>query len=90
MAPYLRDPRSMTEAFRKLYDGMLRLLLVLFHDYPQFLLSYHYAFCDMIPPNCIQLRNLVLSAIPNKIMTQERVEKRSLNIFWLGLLSGLL
>jgi len=47
----------------------------LFHDYPQFLLSYHYAFCDMIPPNCIQLRNLVLSAIPNKIMTQELLPK---------------
>ena len=25
-------------------------------------MSYHYAFCDLIPLNCIQLRNLVLSA----------------------------
>ena len=66
MAPYLRDPARMSPAFQKLYEGMLRLLLVLFHDYPQFLLSYHYAFCDMIPPNCIQLRNLVLSAYPSK------------------------
>lgn len=42
MAPHLRNPSTMSPAFKQLYDGMLRLLLVLFHDYPQFLLSYHY------------------------------------------------
>jgi CCR4-NOT transcription complex subunit 1 len=67
MAPHLRNPSTMSPAFKQLYDGMLRLLLVLFHDYPQFLLSYHYAFCDIVPPNCIQLRNLILSAYPKHI-----------------------
>ena len=86
MAPYLREPARMTKAFHKLYEGMIRLLLVrilddkniwfymtfqvLFHDYPMFLLSYHYAFCDIIPANCIQLRNLVLTAFPQQVPGQ--------------------
>ena len=43
---------------------------MLFHDYPMFLLSYHYAFCDIIPANCIQLRNLVLTAFPQQVPGQ--------------------
>ena len=45
-------------------QGTLRVLLVLLHDFPEFLCDYHYAFCDVIPPNCIQMRNLILSAFP--------------------------
>jgi len=37
---------------------------VLLHDFPEFLCSYHSSFCDAIPPCCLQLRNLVLSAFP--------------------------
>ena len=46
---------------------MLRALLVLLHDFPEFLCDYHYAFCDAIPPNCIQMRNLILSAFPRNM-----------------------
>ena len=46
----------------RLYRGTLRVLLVLLHDFPEFLCDYHYGFCDVIPPNCIQMRNLILSA----------------------------
>ncbi|XP_045406599.1 CCR4-NOT transcription complex subunit 1-like [Lemur catta] len=45
----------------------LRVLLVLLHDFPEFLCDYHYGFCDVIPPNCIQLRNLILSALPRNM-----------------------
>ena len=31
------------------------MLLVLLHDFPEFLCDYHYNFCDVIPPNCIQV-----------------------------------
>ena len=48
-------------------QGTLRVLLVLLHDFPEFLCDYHYAFCDVIPPNCIQMRNLVLSAFPRNM-----------------------
>ena len=48
-------------------QGTMRVLLVLLHDFPEFLCEYHYAFCDVIPPNCIQVRNLVLSAFPRNM-----------------------
>lgn len=38
------------------------MLLVLLHDFPEFLCLYHFPLCDCIPPPCIQMRNLVLSA----------------------------
>lgn len=50
-----------------LFQGTLRVLLVLLHDFPEFLCDYHYGFCDVIPPNCIQLRNLILSAFPRNM-----------------------
>lgn len=45
----------------------MRVLLVMLHDFPDFLCEYHYAFCDIIPPNCIQVRNLILSAFPRSM-----------------------
>ena len=50
-----------------LLQGKLRVLLVLLHDFPEFLCDYHYTFCDVIPPNCIQMRNLILSAFPRNM-----------------------
>ena len=47
-----------------LYKGTLRVLLVLLHDFPEFLCDNHFVLCEVIPPTCIQLRNLVLSAFP--------------------------
>ena len=43
------------------------MLLVLLHDFPEFLCDYHFSFCDVIPPNCIQMRNLILSAFPRNM-----------------------
>ena len=54
----------MNDAIRLLYKGTLRMLLVLLHDFPEFLCEFYFSFCDVIPTNCIQLRNLVLSAFP--------------------------
>ena len=50
-----------------LYKGSLRVLLVLLHDFPEFLCDYHFSFCDVIPSSCIQLRNLILSAFPRNM-----------------------
>ena len=49
------------------YFILPRVLLVLLHDFPEFLCDYHYGFCDVIPPNCIQMRNLILSAFPRSM-----------------------
>ena len=63
LAPFLRNI-ELNQSIMLLYKGTLRLFLVLLHDFPEFLCNSHYQFCDFIPPNCIQLRNLVLSAFP--------------------------
>lgn len=50
-----------------MYKGTLRVLLVLLHDFPEFLCDYHFTFCDVIPPSCIQMRNIILSAFPRNM-----------------------
>ncbi|CAG0883626.1 unnamed protein product [Darwinula stevensoni] len=64
--PFLRNA-DLSKAMMALYRGVLRILLVLLHDFPEFLCQYHYGFCDVIPPNCIQMRNLILSAFPRNM-----------------------
>ncbi|XP_062856837.1 CCR4-NOT transcription complex subunit 1 isoform X1 [Trichomycterus rosablanca] len=66
LAPFLRNV-ELNKPMQILYKGTLRVLLVLLHDFPEFLCDYHYGFCDVIPPNCIQLRNLILSAFPRNM-----------------------
>jgi CCR4-NOT transcription complex subunit 1 len=61
----------MSDPIRKLYKGTLRVLLVLLHDFPEFLCEYHLSFTDYIPPTCVQLRNLVLSAVPRPMKLQD-------------------
>ncbi|KAG0726559.1 CCR4-NOT transcription complex subunit 1 [Chionoecetes opilio] len=66
LAPFLRNA-ELAKPLTMLYKGTLRVLLVLLHDFPEFLCEYHYGFCDVIPPNCIQMRNLILSAFPRNM-----------------------
>lgn len=66
LAPFLRNA-ELAKPVQLLYRGTLRVLLVLLHDFPEFLCEYHYGFCDVIPPNCIQMRNLILSAFPRNM-----------------------
>ena len=63
LEPYI-NVGEMTPPVKKLYEGTLRVFLVLLHDFPSFLAGYHLSFCNVIPLNCIQLRNMILSATP--------------------------
>jgi len=63
LEPFLRKAK-LTPEIRFLYKGTLRVLLVLLHDFPEFLCDYHFSFCDVLPPTCVQMRNLILSAFP--------------------------
>jgi len=63
MEPYLRKA-ELSDAIKALYKGSLRVLLLLIHDFPSFLADYHLSFCNVIPENCVHLRNIILSAIP--------------------------
>ncbi|XP_031484449.1 uncharacterized protein LOC116253657 isoform X2 [Nymphaea colorata] len=66
LEPYLRNA-ELGEPVLFLYKGTLRVLLVLLHDFPEFLCDYHFSFCDVIPPSCIQMRNVILSAFPRNM-----------------------
>ncbi|CAL4923781.1 unnamed protein product [Urochloa decumbens] len=66
MEPYLRNA-ELGQPILLLYKGTLRVLLVLLHDFPEFLCDYHFSFCDVIPPSCIQMRNVILSAFPRNM-----------------------
>lgn len=64
--PFLTNT-TLSKPISLLYTGILKVLLVLLHDFPEFLCDYHYIFCDEISPNCIQMRNLILSAFPRNM-----------------------
>ncbi|KAL2477889.1 transcription regulator [Forsythia ovata] len=66
MEPFLRNA-ELGESVQFLYKGTLRVLLVLLHDFPEFLCDYHFSFCDVIPPSCIQMRSIILSAFPRNM-----------------------
>lgn len=42
-------------------------MLVLLHDFPEFLSEYYFTLCDAVPSRCIQVRNVILSAFPTGI-----------------------
>jgi len=66
LKPYLQNA-ELLDQIRLLYKGTLRILLVLLHDFPEFLCEFHFSFCDAIPTTCIQMRNLILSAFPRNV-----------------------
>jgi CCR4-NOT transcription complex subunit 1 len=66
LQPFLKAGR-LNEPLRKVYRGTLRVLLVLLHDFPEFLCDFHLTLCDHIPATCIQMRNLILSAFPRNM-----------------------
>jgi CCR4-NOT transcription complex subunit 1 len=63
MEPRLRDG-EINDTVDILTKGLLRTLLVLLHDFPDYLSENHFTLCNYIPPGCVQLKNLVLSAFP--------------------------
>ena len=74
MEPHLRK-LELTDALKKYYDGTLRVILMLVHDFPTFLAAYHLSFCNVIPENCIQLRNIILSATPKGIPFHDPISR---------------
>ena len=61
-------PAGETIMAQTFYRGVLRVLLVLHHDYPEFLAENHFRFCNSIPMHCTQLRNLIVSAYPSNVL----------------------
>ena len=58
-------PTTITPLAMDLYRGILRVVLILHHDFPEFLAENHFRLCNSVPRYCTQLHNLVLSAYPS-------------------------
>lgn len=63
VGPSLAAPQ-LTPSTRMLYSAVLRVFLVLLHDFPDFLSGYYLPLVNLLPPGCVQIRNLILSAFP--------------------------
>ena len=66
LSPLLRSLR-LTPPLLSLQEACLRVLLVLLHDFPEFLCEHYVSICGALPPTCIQMRNIVLSAFPRRV-----------------------
>ncbi|KAI2797076.1 CCR4-NOT transcription complex subunit 1 [Blomia tropicalis] len=55
---------ELTSTNNELYKGTLKLFLLLLHDFPDFLSEYAHNLCELVPFKAIQLRNIILSAMP--------------------------
>ena len=60
-------PGTHSPVAAELYSGLLRIMTLLHHDFPEFLAENHYRLCNAILPHCTQLLNLILSAYPSSI-----------------------
>ncbi|MFS8026792.1 putative CCR4-Not complex component, Not1, MIF4G-like domain superfamily [Helianthus anomalus] len=68
MEPMLRSG-EVTEPVLVHYNYTRRMLLVLSHDFPEFICYYRSSLYDIIPPHCIELRNIILSTVPHNMRT---------------------
>lgn len=57
---------AFAEPAHVLYKGLLKLLAVILHDCPQFLVQHHVQLCAALPPAFIQARNIILAAVPEE------------------------
>jgi len=53
---------------KEVYQGVLKFVVVLQHDFPEFVAANHSKFCANIPSHCVQLHNLILEAKPNPFL----------------------
>jgi CCR4-NOT transcription complex subunit 1 len=64
---YLGDllkPFNVSTLAKGMYHGVLRLLAILHHDFPEYLAATHVELCLSLPPHVTQLINFILAANP--------------------------
>lgn len=59
---------SVSDAISVVYKGTLRIILGISNDFPEFLIENHYELMCNIPKTYFQLKNVILSTIPKKMM----------------------
>ena len=66
VSTYSKD-EAVHDIINVIYKGISRLFAGVLHDYPEFFVECHYQLVTEIPPSYVQLRNIVLSAIPPNV-----------------------
>ncbi|ORE18565.1 Not1-domain-containing protein [Rhizopus microsporus] len=62
------EPARLSRSAKAFYQGSLRFLVVMLHDYPEFLCEHYFSFIQLLPLSCVQLRNVILSAFPRTMI----------------------
>ncbi|OAF72114.1 hypothetical protein A3Q56_00109 [Intoshia linei] len=68
--PFL-DTLEINSTVSSLYKATGRIFKMLYNDYPEFLLQNHLIYCDTIPLNCVNLRNIILCAKPKDMFLSD-------------------
>ncbi|CEP19249.1 hypothetical protein [Parasitella parasitica] len=63
-----RSSRRLTQSEKAFYQGTLRFLVVMLHDYPEFLCRHYLSLIQLLPVACVQLRNVILSSFPKTMI----------------------
>eukprot|EP00767_Chilomastix_cuspidata_P003331 gnl/Chilomastix_cuspidata/345.p1 GENE.gnl/Chilomastix_cuspidata/345~~gnl/Chilomastix_cuspidata/345.p1 ORF type:complete len:2824 (-),score=715.97 gnl/Chilomastix_cuspidata/345:2707-10419(-) len=56
--------RRSEESSNFIHCSVFRFVLIIVHDFPNFLMENYLQICSALPPDALQIRNLVLSAFP--------------------------
>lgn len=59
--------KHVREVFNMLYKSLLRFILVLDHDFPDFLVSFAPEFVSIVPSSFVQLHNIILHGTPSTL-----------------------
>ncbi|CCD26596.1 CCR4-NOT core subunit CDC39 NDAI_0I00270 [Naumovozyma dairenensis CBS 421] len=59
---------NISDAISVVYKGTIRIILGISNDVPDFLIENHYELMNNLPATYIQLKNVILSAIPLKML----------------------
>ena len=59
------------ECHRTYYKGILRVVTMLLHDFPDFLSEFSLTLCNHTADRFVQLRNIILSAFPKALKFPE-------------------
>ncbi|KAI7535902.1 hypothetical protein KC343_g18521 [Hortaea werneckii] len=68
---YLVGTPEATNAIQEWYRGAIRFMLMLHHDFPEFLIENHVQLNSSVPTGCAQMHNIINSACSRGIMEQQ-------------------
>ncbi|KAK3381600.1 CCR4-Not complex component, Not1-domain-containing protein [Podospora didyma] len=60
----LLKPFEVSALAKEIYQAVLKLLVILQHDFPEYLATNHIELCQSLPPHATQLLNMILVASP--------------------------